>query len=646
MGCSCTAGKNSIYDSMNEIIEESKVHNMTTDEFISILKKVLKDKKDFNDKFVFQAEILDVILKSKNFYIQITYLKNSLMNLTEKDSKCLILFTLLFLCRIESMDHLKKNYTELFNITKKEFEAMHSIPNKNSLKFSKNVVEFYTAVVCRYLLDTYSFSQNNQNRELKEMIHEYSNIYCDEVIKVFTDELFAKQVENSFDSLKFLENNFAKLEPNLVRERLREIYIKNESYYRKNKKINVSNPASLKNNASGNNNFPNIVNAGRNNFNNYNTNENFNRLKHPEISSAAAAAKKIEDNLKRPNNLDNENDISNKNNNVVNNFKRNNLPNNNVHNPSPLFKNNFNMDNISVSPILPVKDQRLKNEKLNNNVNPVINFDIDTTPKELNQLNNQRKPETNLVSSSNNVRPNNSIPNKNGDVYDVFNNKPHIPKDLTKPVIPDAPTKKAPNDFKNLIDLESLPIVDELPLNNNTQNGLKLNENFSFDINNLNNNNDNSQEDESTLKRFREQALEYHNRIRELHSASFLAPEKELEKQAQEWAETLASKDKLERKHLNQSKQDFGENIAVFPTEPSGKSICEEFYNDIDDYNFVNHKAVNGNNSTFTQMVWKSTQAVGFGCKRSRSGNYYVVAFYYPRGNINGEYAANVSESI
>lgn len=43
----------------------------------------------------------------------------------------------------------------------------------------------------------------------------------------------------------------------------------------------------------------------------------------------------------------------------------------------------------------------------------------------------------------------------------------------------------------------------------------------------------------------------------------------------------------------------------------------------------------------FSQLVWKDTQAIGIGFSKSQTGCYLVVN-YYPAGNIDNEFEANV----
>lgn len=48
----------------------------------------------------------------------------------------------------------------------------------------------------------------------------------------------------------------------------------------------------------------------------------------------------------------------------------------------------------------------------------------------------------------------------------------------------------------------------------------------------------------------------------------------------------------------------------------------------------------------FTQVIWKSTTKLGIGRAESSSGNIYVVVYYSPKGNIEGEYHTNVFPPI
>ena len=44
----------------------------------------------------------------------------------------------------------------------------------------------------------------------------------------------------------------------------------------------------------------------------------------------------------------------------------------------------------------------------------------------------------------------------------------------------------------------------------------------------------------------------------------------------------------------------------------------------------------------FTQVVWKASKDFGIGKAKTKDGKWFVVANYYPAGNMQGSYAENV----
>lgn len=715
MGCNCTTEKNTLYDDLNDIIEDSRINTLTSDEFLTIIKKACRSRKDLIDKFNFQSEILDLVMKSKTLYVQITYLKNLLMSLPEEESKVLILFSLLFLCKLHKLENFKKNYTELFNTARTEFTCMQPIGNKNNLKFTKKIIVFYAKFISSYLLEAHAFAQHYPSKETKELINEYSFIFCDEVIKVFVDQLFAKKNENSFDALNFLEDNFTQLEPNNLRDKLKEIFHRNEAYFKKNKKILVG-PA-INNSKSPEANFPNAniypvnnVNRSDNIFNGFTS-----KPIEPQIPTIKRNDGLIDSNLKKiydnnstkPNSLNLEPNLSINSDDVmknktVNNFKRNNK--NGLDN-NPVLNNQLKPDEIIAnSPNMLLAEKRA-NEN-NNHIADDLLLDLQNS-----NLVNENVPTTSHnpynLEAITSVEPQNQQNHnmgKSSDFFDIFNLKPEKPTNVSEisnlPLISPSDKHQAhtTDENKHVIDLNNFPNNYELTLgpksedkkkekdtsdhNNNTyiykknkghhrektdDNNIKtlkerdeekeknifnldsddansnhIDPNDPFDINNINANSNNLdfEDDEIfALEKFREKTLEFHNRIREIHSAPFLSPDEELEKQAQEWAEALAAQEKLEYRNKKIQGQEIGENITIFSHYPHGQDVSEEWYGDISNYDYTNHKK-SGLHST--QIIWKETESVGFGCKMSDSGSFYIVAFYYPKGNIEGAYSHNI----
>lgn len=48
----------------------------------------------------------------------------------------------------------------------------------------------------------------------------------------------------------------------------------------------------------------------------------------------------------------------------------------------------------------------------------------------------------------------------------------------------------------------------------------------------------------------------------------------------------------------------------------------------------------------FTQMVWSETKSMGLGMATGFDGKIYFVCNYDPPGNVDGQFASNVSSSL
>ena len=104
----------------------------------------------------------------------------------------------------------------------------------------------------------------------------------------------------------------------------------------------------------------------------------------------------------------------------------------------------------------------------------------------------------------------------------------------------------------------------------------------------------------------------------------------------------MAEKNKMYHSN-NDQRPDQGENLyytTATDTEQSGQNAAKAWYNEIQEYTYApigsgkNNFAAIGH---YTQMVWKSTTAVGMALAVSKSGATYVVARYSPPGNWQGE---------
>jgi len=601
MGCPCLKPKNILDENLNEILDDCRITYLSPEQYFKIIEIAVKSKKDLNEKFNFQTEILDLTLKSTNLYLQLTYLKSVLINLEERGIKCYIIFCLLFLCKFENLQKLNKYYKEIFNLLIQRFEDLQILTeNLNDIFLIRKIVEFYSLFLSKYLLDTYYFSLNDPRNDQKQMVEEYSYIYSDEVIKIFVDNLFSSYNERDFKIDLFLEANFKELNPYLLREKLYNIYLKNESFIKRKK-----------------------MNSFSDNNKRFTFNEN-----EPNDTKGIHIINKIE--------MESDNYASLTSNDIINNKKKiiNNIPETNHKNGIDKFKEKSKEKE---------KENKSICEEINNKSNNIRTEEYLFSPSST-----SKKENNNLIAStdSKNIETSNSKKYDEKNLFNILRQSPNSDLKIT----PEKMDTKNGDRFT----LNNDSTKKKIEFNENEsieENEIQLHVNSSNQSNNLskNENEEYNQNEELlyqltnksveffSLENFRDEALKYHNFKRILHDAKVLNPSEELENRAQEWAEYLAEKETFEKRRLSINNELVGENLCCFSDIATGENITEEWYNEIEKYNFESPKKKKST-INFTQMIWKSTAFVGFGCKKSESGNYFVVAFYFPSGNIEGLY--------
>ncbi|XP_063835531.1 uncharacterized protein LOC135084685 isoform X1 [Ostrinia nubilalis] len=146
--------------------------------------------------------------------------------------------------------------------------------------------------------------------------------------------------------------------------------------------------------------------------------------------------------------------------------------------------------------------------------------------------------------------------------------------------------------------------------------------------------------------KFEDEFLKAHNEYRRKHGVPPLELSKKLSKYAEEWAKTIAKKGNMEHREQN----DYGENIFfAWSSDPnftvSGKDPVDKWYSEIKDHSFGREPTSLGSGH-FTQVIWEDTKEVGVGIAKSKEGQVYVVANYFPPGNVMGSFAKKVRPPI
>ncbi|XP_029360577.1 GLI pathogenesis-related 2, like isoform X1 [Echeneis naucrates] len=139
----------------------------------------------------------------------------------------------------------------------------------------------------------------------------------------------------------------------------------------------------------------------------------------------------------------------------------------------------------------------------------------------------------------------------------------------------------------------------------------------------------------SASKQFAEEVLQCHNEYRKKHQASPLKLSSKLSREAARYAESLAST-RILKHSVESSGGRCGENLAWASYDQSGKEVADRWYDEVKQYNF-NRPGFSHNTGHFTAMVWKSTKELGVGKATASDGSSFVVARYFPAGNITNQ---------
>ena len=135
--------------------------------------------------------------------------------------------------------------------------------------------------------------------------------------------------------------------------------------------------------------------------------------------------------------------------------------------------------------------------------------------------------------------------------------------------------------------------------------------------------------------------LKKHNELRKRHECKELKLNKDLNLKAQKFADNLATSSNPIFINDLYKGEVLGTNILIYDAMLEPENICDEWYKESDNYNYKLNKFQKGTGH-FTQMIWKDTKMVGFGMRKKDNTNY-VVAYYYPAGNIFNEFISNVN---
>ncbi|VDP84968.1 unnamed protein product [Echinostoma caproni] len=134
----------------------------------------------------------------------------------------------------------------------------------------------------------------------------------------------------------------------------------------------------------------------------------------------------------------------------------------------------------------------------------------------------------------------------------------------------------------------------------------------------------------------------------------------QLSELAQKWADELSQMTRLSNSGYTFQGVRLGENVmsrwSTAPVYFGAKELVDHWYQESSKYKFDTEPSSIQGIGGFTQVVWAGSQRVGVGramlpkpgpTPGSSTPGYRMVAvcFYYPPGNVTGQFKANVNPS-
>ncbi|KAG5449861.1 Golgi-associated plant pathoproteinsis- protein 1 [Clonorchis sinensis] len=150
-----------------------------------------------------------------------------------------------------------------------------------------------------------------------------------------------------------------------------------------------------------------------------------------------------------------------------------------------------------------------------------------------------------------------------------------------------------------------------------------------------------------------------HNVYRKRHGVADLQLDPEISHMAQDWAEQLVNRAHLSNSGFTYQGVRLGENVLCrwsnTAATVSAQDVVDHWYQESSKYKFTSEpKSIQGIGG-FTQVVWNGSQRIGVGIASQAKKDFYnqpsqskviVVCFYYPPGNVTGQFRANVKQGM
>ena len=160
------------------------------------------------------------------------------------------------------------------------------------------------------------------------------------------------------------------------------------------------------------------------------------------------------------------------------------------------------------------------------------------------------------------------------------------------------------------------------------QNLLKSSNNNKNNFNNMTN---------LEINNYIKEVIDLINLKRKDHNVPPLIEDKDLDNIAQIYSKKISQTNDLLYSKNTFNGEELGESLFSCSRPIEASKLRDNWYKLGQYYDESNPKP-----SHYTQMIWKNSQKIGVGISQANTGYIYIVANYYPGGNIEGQFKENV----
>ena len=129
------------------------------------------------------------------------------------------------------------------------------------------------------------------------------------------------------------------------------------------------------------------------------------------------------------------------------------------------------------------------------------------------------------------------------------------------------------------------------------------------------------------------------NNLRAYHQVPEITASGDLDAIAQAFSNKLAKIGDLRYSENKYKGETLGEILFYYVGEITADAVVESWNKDSKTFRY---SSKNPQASSFAQIVWKSTKLIGLGMSKDTQGGTYIVANFYPCGNVVGKFQENV----